>query len=242
MEIRDRKSVQRTSSVRKGEVSQPAAVAGEAAVGAPQDVVAISGIPETELTPNVRRALTALMAEVQQLRRELVDARSRIGHLEKLVDEDPLIPVVNRRAFVRELSRMMAFAQRYGVPASVVYFDVNNMKKINDAHGHAAGDAALVAISKVLLENVRATDVVGRLGGDELGVLLVQTDQALAEHKAGELAALIQAQDMVWEGKPFHLSVAWGAHAFSPGASPGEILDAADRAMYRKKGVLKGAE
>ena len=139
----------------------------------------------------MRRAFAALMEEVDQLRRQLDDAKTRINYLEKLVDEDPLMPVVNRRAFVRELSRMMAYAQRYGAPSSIVYFDVNGLKRINDQHGHAAGDAVLVAVAQVLIENVRATDVVGRLGGDELGVLLVQTDQAQAWRKAGELAELI---------------------------------------------------
>ena len=83
----------------------------------------------------------------------------------------------------------MAFSQRYGTPASIVYFDINGMKQVNDTYGHSAGDAVLLAVAKLLLDNVRTTDVVGRLGGDELGVVLVQTDEARAEHKAAELAA-----------------------------------------------------
>src|SRR5580658_8784911 len=110
MEIRDRKSVQGVGGVRPGLGVAPASAPQAVSQAAPlRDVLAVGGIPETELTPNVVRALTALMAEVEQLRHELEDARSRIGYLEKLVDEDPLMPVVNRRAFLRELSRMMAF-------------------------------------------------------------------------------------------------------------------------------------
>jgi diguanylate cyclase (GGDEF)-like protein len=237
MEISDRKSIERISTIRKGGSAQSAASAEAAA--APRDVLEVGGIPEVELTPNVRRALTALMAEVEELRGELADARARIGFLEKLVDEDPLMPVVNRRAFVRELTRMLAFAQRYAVPASILYFDVNNMKQINDVHGHAAGDAALVAMAQVLIDNVRTTDVVGRLGGDEMGVLLVQADQALAERKAAELAALIEARETLWQRTPIRLSVACGAYAFSQGDSAGEIITAADRAMYRAKATMK---
>lgn len=237
MEIRDRKSIDQINTIRKGASASGAAPASAAAP--PRDVLAVGGIPEVELTPNVRRALTALMAEVEELRGELADARARIGFLEKLVDEDPLMPVVNRRAFVRELTRMLAFAQRYAVPASILYFDVNNMKQINDVHGHAAGDAALVAMAQVLIDNVRTTDVVGRLGGDEMGVLLVQADQALAERKAGELAALIEARETMWQRIPIRLSVACGAYAFSQGDSAGEIITAADRAMYRAKTTMK---
>jgi diguanylate cyclase (GGDEF)-like protein len=240
MEIRDRKPIDSVASVRKQAAA--AAAPAPAAAPPPRDVLALVGIPQAELTPSVQRALTALMAEVEQLRRELGDARARIGHLEKLVDEDPLVPLVNRRAFVRELTRMLAFAQRYGVPASVLYFDVNNMKQINDCFGHTAGDAALVAMAQVLQENVRTTDIVGRLGGDEMGVLLVQADQALADRKAAELAALIEANVTAWQGASIRLTVAHGAYAFAQGDNAGEIIEAADRAMYRTKASMKRSD
>jgi diguanylate cyclase (GGDEF)-like protein len=236
MEIRDRKSIEGAAAVRsatkKGAVSAPAAAPNAAPVG---EVVDIAGIPEGELTQSVRRAFAALMEEVDQLRRELQNARSRINYLEKLVDEDPLMPVVNRRAFVRELSRMMAFAQRYGSPSSIVYFDVNGLKVINDRYGHAAGDAVLVAVAQTLVENVRATDMVGRLGGDELGVLLVQTDQAQAWHKAGELAGLIASRTVDFQGSRIGISVAYGVYTFAQDDNAGSVIDAADRAMYETK-------
>jgi diguanylate cyclase (GGDEF)-like protein len=182
------------------------------------------------------------MAEVQQLRRQLEDTRQRINYLERIADEDPLMPVVNRRAFVRELSRVMAFSQRYGTPASIAYFDINGMKQVNDSHGHSAGDAVLLAVAKLLLDNVRTTDVVGRLGGDELGVVLVQTDQPRAEHKAAELAQLIEAHEVVWENHTVRVTVAYGVHTFAPGDSAGAVIDAADRAMYQTKSQMKSAK
>jgi hypothetical protein len=68
----------------------------------------------------------------------------------KAADQDMLLPILNRRAFVRELSRFIGFAERYGTPASVVYFDLNNFKHINDAHGHAAGDSVLQHFASLL--------------------------------------------------------------------------------------------
>jgi diguanylate cyclase (GGDEF)-like protein len=244
MEIRDRKSIKGVAATSATAPAQAAkAVQGAQSapkVAAPRDVVDIGGITEAELTPNVRRALTLLMAEVDQLRRTIEDANARIGYLEKLADEDPLVPVVNRRAFVRELTRMMAFSQRFGLPSCIVYFDINNMKQVNDTWGHNAGDAVIVAVSKMLLANVRATDVVGRLGGDELGVLLVQTEKPVAENKAAELAALIQVQEIAWNGSTIRVSVAYGVHAFAHDDNAGAVLDAADRAMYRSKSQMKG--
>jgi diguanylate cyclase (GGDEF)-like protein len=236
MEIRDRKPIKGAAVLRAATPAQaaPGAQAAPAAAEA-RDVVEIGGIPDAELTPNVRRALTALMAEVTQLRRQFDEARQRIAHLEKLVDEDPLMPVINRRAFVRELTRMMAFSQRYGVPASIIYFDINNMKRINDAYGHAAGDAVLIAVAKALIENVRTSDVVGRLGGDEIGVLLVQTDDALARRKAAELAGHIEARAVPWQGAEIHASVSYGIYSFAQDDNAGAAIDAADRAMYESK-------
>ena len=235
MEIRDSKPTSGIGSPRRpGAVSAPA-VAETGAAAAPVDPVQLSGVSEAELTPRVRQALMSLLAEVDQLRRELGDARSRIEFLERLADEDPLIPIANRRAFLREVTRMIGFTQRYGSPASIVYIDVNNMKVLNDSHGHAAGDAALLQISRVLVENVRNTDVVARLGGDEFGILLVQADRSAAEAKAAMLADAVGERPLSWQGHSIPLGVAYGVHTFLGDGSAGDALDAADRAMYERK-------
>ena len=136
------------------------------------DVSTVMGIPEAELTPKVRTAIMTLLEEVKTLRAELEGGKKRIDHLERLTDQDTLVPVANRRAFVREMSRIMAYSQRYDVPSGVLYFDLNGMKQINDTFGHAAGDAALRGLANIFIENVRQSDVVGCLGGDEFGVIL----------------------------------------------------------------------
>ena len=151
------------------------------------DIATIAGLTEADLTPKVRQALDLLMTEVQRMREELGQARHRINYLEKLADEDTLVPVANRRAFVREMSRMVAYAERYGDGSSVLYFDINGFKEINDQHGHAAGDAALRQIAELLAENVRESDIVGRLGGDEFGVILAQASPEVAAEKAASL-------------------------------------------------------
>ena len=235
MEIRDSKPVLGTAAARKAEARRLADKADAAAVPEATDILNLAGLSETELTPKLRQAIMGLMAEVDALRRELGEARARIGYLERLADEDPLMPIANRRAFVRELTRMMSFAKRYGTTASIVYVDLNNLGHINDEHGHAAGDAALLQVAQIFLDNVRNTDVVGRLGGDELGVLLVQTDQTLAEQKAAQLAAAVAEKPLLWQGKEIPLGISYGVHSFSGGENAGEALDAADRAMYQAK-------
>lgn len=199
------------------------------------DAASILGISAAELTPKVQAALGQLMAEVQSLRDELDIARKRIGHLEELADSDSLTSVLNRRAFVRELSRMISFAERYGAAGSLIYLDVNGMKPINDGYGHRAGDAVLDHVAETLKGQLRETDVVGRLGGDEFGVILHQADTVAAGEKARNLAEAIQAEPVTFEEHRLQVRVAYGVHSFAPGDQADEALDAADRAMYEHK-------
>ena len=199
------------------------------------DTTAIMGIPEEELTTKVRSAIMALMEEVERLRREVDSTRARMGDLERVADQDSLLPVFNRRAFVRELSRVMSFSERYGTPTSVVYFDINRFKAINDSYGHAAGDGALELVAKTLVETVRESDIVGRLGGDEFGVILSHTDSRTAAEKAQILAQRVQNARFSWNGHDIELGVAYGVYSFKQGEDPAQALEAADKAMYAHK-------
>ncbi len=215
---------------------------GDAAIGAENAAHELAGIFNAELSPELRAAVTGLVAERDRLREELAKARVKIAALERLADADALTPVVNRRAFVRQLTRMIAFTHRYGVPASVVYFDVNNMKQINDSHGHPAGDAALRHIATVLRDNIRSSDIVGRLGGDEFGVILAQTDEEQAHGKAAALAAAIAVAPLRWDGIDLPVSAAYGVHSFSGDDNPQRAIEAADRAMYEQKRKIVHAD
>jgi diguanylate cyclase (GGDEF)-like protein len=218
---------------RKRRASDGAAVSSPA-----RSVSELAGIVESELTPQVRETLREMLAESDAMRRELEDARVRIAQLERLADEDALTPVANRRAFIRELSRMIAFTRRYGPPSSVVYFDVDGLKKINDTHGHPAGDAALRHVAGVLCNNVRLSDIVGRLGGDEFGVILTQTNQEQATAKATALAEQIENTPLRWGKFKIKVSAAYGVYSFSGNDDANVAIEAADKAMYKQKRVV----
>lgn len=211
---------------------------GESAVSAAHEVsdsVTILGIPEAEMTPKVRDAIMTLMKEVESLRQEIEDTRTRLNDLDRLAHEDTLVPAANRRAFVRELSRMISFADRYGTNSSLMFLDLNDFKELNDTHGHAAGDAALIHVTNLLIENLRESDIVGRLGGDEFGAILVGTEEDVVRSKADLLASLIQDTPFTWEGAEIHLSVAYGVYTFKRGVDALEALAQADKAMYEQK-------
>ena len=236
---RPRSAVGPSAQVARAANPSPSAPAGPSApptgVRSVTDVASFLGISQEELTPAVKNGLERLIKEVDRLRRDLVEKQERIARLERLADEDPLTPILNRRAFVRELSRMIAHAERYGSFSSVVYVDVNDMKSLNDAHGHSAGDAALTHIADILLANVRASDVVGRLGGDEFAILLAEAEEAMANEKAEQLSSLISRTPIQWEGREILISVSVGTFAFDGKREPNEVLHAADRQMYERK-------
>jgi diguanylate cyclase (GGDEF)-like protein len=190
-----------------------------------------------ETAPVLHDELKKLQAERAAMQRESETARARIVQLERLADEDSLAPIANRRAFVRELSRMIAFTRRYGPPSSVIYFDVNGMKHINDTYGHPAGDAALRHVADVLSKNVRESDIVGRLGGDEFGVILAQTSQEQANAKAVVLAQAIAATSFRWGQTAITVSAAYGVYSFTGTDDAQVAIEAADKAMYQQKRV-----
>ncbi len=194
----------------------------------PDDLAERLGVDPSELTPRLRAALLGLEGEVQRLRARLVEA-------ETLADLDPLTPVLNRRAFEREMQRAIASADRYGEELSLVYFDLNGFKDVNDLFGHAAGDAALKHVADVLAANVRGSDIVGRMGGDEFAVVLTRASSENAARKAAQLAAMVEAEPVRWRSQAFKLSIAHGVRPFAKGKSALELLAEADAAMYLRK-------
>lgn len=197
--------------------------------------VEVLGLSEAELTPAVQSALAALMVELQALRGEAQRLKARLAAAEAAADADPLTSARNRRAFVRELGRALAHARRYGVSASLLYFDLDELKSLNDRFGHAAGDAALQAVADRLASHVRGADVVGRMGGDEFAVLLVQSDLATAEAKAATLARLVSAEPVRAGEQMVRVRVSCGACQIDPAKDPETLIAEADAAMFAMK-------
>ena len=196
--------------------------------------------------PRLRAADGDLRAEIARLAAErdsaLAEAERlarRLAEVEMLADRDPLIPVLNRRAFVRELVRAAAFCARYAAPASLVYFDLDGFKAVNDRHGHAAGDAVLEAVAHGLLDNVRESDVVARLGGDEFGVLLAQTDGAAAVSKRCALVAELEREPVAVDGAAIAVRISAGVRDWEAGLTPARWLAEADAAMYLSKRTVR---
>jgi diguanylate cyclase (GGDEF)-like protein len=200
-----------------------------------KDRADILGIPEAELTPAVRQALSELAGQVKALKVDRTRLIERLRQAEDMADTDTLVPVFNRRAFVRELGRVISFAERYEVPASVIFFDLDGFKQINDRHGHAAGDAVLKGVGEALLGSIRESDLVGRIGGDEFAVILAKAGPSDARHKGEQLAATIRSLNIPFNHDVLHIGASFGTHTFERGDTAEQALSRADEAMYANK-------
>ena len=196
--------------------------------------------PDALRPGNPALAPALLLAEIERLKSELNRAELKVAELELRADVDPLLDILNRRGFERELKRALAYLQRYKGEAALLFIDLDGFKAVNDQYGHAAGDALLKAVARELVGHVRASDVVARLGGDEFGVLLWNLGAPLAAAKARELEKLIEAVNVAHGEARLSVGGSAGLAPLAANATPAQMIDAADKAMYARKKERRG--
>jgi diguanylate cyclase (GGDEF)-like protein len=172
---------------------------------------------------------------IRRLKSELAKALQRIEVLTASAERDFLLDIVNRRGFSRELDRSIAYIKRYHATGALILLDVDRLKPINDAFGHAAGDQVLKAVAGALVKQVRSSDVVGRLGGDEFGILLWNLDEVDAHGKAIALEQAIDALSFSFGNTTVHAGASAGVAILDIGMDAQSAFEAADRAMYVRK-------
>jgi diguanylate cyclase (GGDEF)-like protein len=165
------------------------------------------------------------------------DQRALRRELERLANHDGLTNLFNRHRFDEELTRTHGAVERYGRPASVLILDLDRMKAVNDELGHRVGDAMLRAVADILRTELRSTDIAARMGGDEFGVLLAETEPQAAAHVAERILRKIRASRVPsGDGRADAWTTASIGIARLDGAAPGErALAHADDAMYEAK-------
>lgn len=165
-------------------------------------------------------------ARTKELQQELVAQGAR---LEALLREDALTGLSNRRAILTQLGGMVSGARRHGHPLSIAVLDLDHFKRINDTHGHKAGDQVLIAAAHAMGTHMRAEDQLGRLGGEEFLALLPDTDAEAAVHMAERVRAEVASAPT-----PVPVTVSVGLATWA-GESAEEFLHRADAALYAAK-------
>jgi diguanylate cyclase (GGDEF)-like protein len=155
--------------------------------------------------------------------------------IEELATIDSLTGAANRRELDRQLSRLVSRSRRHGAPVSMVIFDIDHFKEINDTLGHHVGDKVLVAVAEVSRATLRPEDLLVRWGGDEF-IVLIEGDIRDARALADRLQAQCRESDAVREPAPmFRVTVSLGVAEYQTGESEQSFLQRSDRALYRAK-------
>jgi diguanylate cyclase (GGDEF)-like protein len=154
----------------------------------------------------------------------------------KRASTDALTGLANRRAFDEQLGQMLAHADRFGHPVSLILADVDHFKAVNDNFGHDSGDVVLQSIAKTLSEGKRAVDVCARFGGEEIAILLPQTSLQGAFDLADRLRKAVAAKPIPAHGNEISVTISCGVACYPDGVLTKEALfAAADRALYEAK-------
>jgi diguanylate cyclase (GGDEF)-like protein len=174
-----------------------------------------------------------LLEQAEQL---IATQRQRIAQLENLAVTDELTGLTNRRGLMSALRRELAAATRSESANGVLIMcDLNGFKRINDTHGHNAGDAYLRAVATALQAEVRPTDVVARIGGDEFAVLLTRVDGDNGFSRLIKLEQSFHTRALTWGARVLPLSASFGATSYGKDDTPEALLAAADLRLYAQK-------
>jgi diguanylate cyclase (GGDEF)-like protein len=157
--------------------------------------------------------------------------RAELGH-KTAAKTDALTGLANRRSFFQEAARLIASGSR---PVALLMIDLDHFKSINDQFGHAVGDKVLKIFAQTSVGHLRPTDLVGRLGGEEFAVLLMNASQEGALLVAERLRSAFAAAAATVDGLPIHATASVGLSLLHPGQDMSALLDLADQALYRAK-------
>ena len=169
--------------------------------------------------------------------RDVTDRVQIESQLRHLADHDVLTGLLNRRRFEEAVAERVAHDIRYGGGGAVLLLDLDNFKYVNDSLGHRTGDGVIRSVASLLGERLRESDVLARVGGDELAILLPEADAKAAEHVAADLLELVRNHRPLFRGQRTRLTTSVGIALISGSRerTTEEILVEADIAMYRAK-------
>ncbi len=186
---------------------------------------------ENRLIVSLRKKNRQLESTLDYLRR----TREEVGYQELLANTDELTGLYNRRCLDRQLDKFIERAHDTGTGLALILIDVDKFKDVNDAFGHAAGDAVLEGVGRVITECVRASDLPCRFGGDEFAIVLTEIAPEQALERAEAICSQVDRLVPVPATPEITASTSVGGSMLHSGESAAELFDRADKELYRAK-------
>ncbi len=190
---------------------------------------------EEEYHHELELQLKSLNSRLQEMEQESELLHRRLEKEKAQALTDPLTGAPNRLAYEQRILQEFSRWQRYDNPLTLILWDVDHFKSINDGYGHKAGDRALKAIVQVLLDNLRAADFLARIGGEEFVVILPETSVTEAQPVAEKLRIAVELCDFRYQGQSVPVTLSGGIAQFVEGNEIDAVYQRADRALYRAK-------
>jgi diguanylate cyclase len=198
------------------------------------DVLRETRLVQTEAL-NSRDRMVAARQEVQEAEQRIVALEAELRHMSELVREDQLTGSLNRRGMDDVFERETARADRRGTPLCVALLDLDDFKRLNDTHGHQAGDGALKHLVKVVKETLRSMDVIARFGGEEFLILLPETTVEAAAQTMTRLQRELTKHFFLHDNEKLLITFSAGVALRIPNETQDALVARADQAMYEAK-------
>ena len=199
------------------------------------------GDPTTPVTPSPLsvnphdRLIADLQNQIIELHQEKEALNRIIAEKSVMMRRDPLTGIANRLAYEEQLQQEFLRWKRFGNPLTLLIWDIDRFKQINDRHGHAVGDLALRSIARQLAARLRITDFIARYGGEEFVMLLPGADVKAALQLADEIRSQIAETGFSVGENQFPVTISCGLAHFETGDAPQDVFDRADQALYQAK-------
>jgi len=187
------------------------------------------------LAREIRVTVKASQAELLETQRSLDEIKTELLESRKLLGQDPLTGTDNRRSMESILAREIARSRRDSEPLTVVMVDIDHFKRINDSHGHSAGDAALVHLTRLARALLRGNDAFIRYGGEEFLLVLPETGMQGGLSAGQRLQNVLKRQPLVYEGKTISMTISGGGATLGAEDTDESLIRRADAALYEAK-------
>ena len=190
---------------------------------------------ETEHLSTADAEVQKLLVRLNELEQESNNLKARVQQERMQAQMDTLTGIANRLGYENRLAQEYARWKRFANPLSLVVWDIDHFKRINDDYGHAAGDKALKTIATLLAGKVRETDYLARYGGEEFVLIMPGANAESARLVAEKLRETVESSGFHFKGAPVSITISAGIAEFSEGDSPSGVFERADKSLYEAK-------